>query len=136
MSDFDYWFENIVSEADLISSPNALTKAWIQKDKDVTSAYDIDELLEQLLGDLRLHEHLRRFDQDLCRIGAVEAVAAFAQALLDLEKIIKSDLRLKKPENLLISSQWEGLVRLAKCITQLPAARIYTTPAPKNSPQK
>ena len=123
---FDYWFHNIVSAAGLISSPDSLTRAWIQKDKSVTSAYDIDELLEQLIGDLRLHETIDAFADGLRHMGALDAVGAFAKALLELEETLSRDSCLRSPENLLASPAWAGIVTLARRITELPAARTYT----------
>jgi hypothetical protein len=51
---FEYWLKNIASYSNLIDDPNALRKVWIDGAMDITSAYSVDELLEQLLGDLHL----------------------------------------------------------------------------------
>jgi hypothetical protein len=126
MIDFDSWFENIVSTANLIASPHALNQVWIQGDKNVTSAYDFNELLEQLLGDLHLQEETHRFHHQLRQIDAFEPITEFAQQLLGLERLVSNDLRLQDPQNLLTSPGWVQLKNLAQNITQLPAAKVYT----------
>jgi hypothetical protein len=126
MPDFDYWFENIVSTCDLIASPSALTQAWINKDKSITSAYDLDELLEQLLGDLHLEEHIRLFEDALRKAGAFDAIEAFTRALLEVKSTARSGLHEWKPEEVLTSPAWEALQQKARIIIQLPAAKPYT----------
>jgi hypothetical protein len=106
---FDYWFESIVSTANLIASQYALTQAWVHGDKSITSAYDFDEMSEQLLGDPPLPEIIPLFGNQLRRINALEPIDAFAQQLLDLREIVGSDPHLQDPQSLLTSPAWGHL---------------------------
>jgi hypothetical protein len=117
MSYFKYWFDNVVSTARLIYSSNALSKAWIDGDSEVTSAYDVTELLEQLLGDLRFHEHVREFGGQLREIGVLEQFIAFGRALDDLKKALEGDPTLERPAVLLTSPAWHTVQDSAAHIT-------------------
>jgi hypothetical protein len=46
MVDFQYWYESLISEAELITSKEALVRKWVNKEAGITSAYDQHELLE------------------------------------------------------------------------------------------
>jgi len=111
---FDYWIQNIDSYSRLIADPHELERAWINKDKRVTSAYDFDELMEQLLDDLRVEEHVDQFKDSLQRMGALEAVTAFAAELTDLDQTVKGRPQLRDPQVLLRSPEWENLRRTAE----------------------
>ena len=103
MVDFKYWFDNILATAKLMASETDLRRAWTQGDDTITSAYDPNELLEQLLGDLRVAEHVQMFEHDLQERGAYESVATFARAVMDVESAIRSEPSLENPESLLAS---------------------------------
>jgi hypothetical protein len=128
--DFKYWFDNILATANLIASEEALSRAWTQGDRTVTSAYDPDELLEQLLGDLHLREQVQIFEKTLRQMGASEIIASFTAALVELERGIRSQPSLENPEKLLASPVWADLRTAAKRVIQLPAAK---TPGPECS---
>jgi hypothetical protein len=119
---FDYWIANIVSSSKLIADPDALGRVWIHGETGITSAYSVGELLEQLLGDLRLQEHVHQFEDSLRRVGALEVIGAFAQASVDLEKAIEKHSSLERPENLMVSTHWKNLQIAAKRVIQLPVA--------------
>jgi hypothetical protein len=121
--DFRYWFDNIVAAANLIASDDALRRAWAQGDKTITSAYDPDELLEQLLGDLHLREHVQMFEDGLRQMGAYEIVAAFNAAAVDVEGMIRREPGFEDPERLLTSPVWAELRTAAKRVIQSPAER-------------
>lgn len=123
---FDYWIKSIASSAKLIADPTALSRAWINGETGITSAYSADELLEQLLGDLRLQEHTRLFEQRLRVVGALDEVSEFAEALVGLEKALKNDSRLGRPESLLASHVWRTLQATARRIARLPAVKDLT----------
>lgn len=116
--DFKYWFDNILAAAKLIASETDLRRAWIQGDAAITSAYDPNELLEHLLGDLRVAEHVQMFGDNLREKGAYESVATFAGAVLDVESAIRSEPSLENPENLLVSPVWTKLRGAAKSVLE------------------
>jgi hypothetical protein len=117
---FGYWIANIVSSSKLIADSDALGGVWINGETGITSAYSVDELLEQLLGDLRLQEHIQQFEVRLRRIGALEEVATFAQLLVEA---IKKDSRLESPENPMASESWKNLQKAANRVIQVPVAK-------------
>jgi hypothetical protein len=102
--DFSYWLDGIVSACELISSPNAFERVWVFGDTSITSIHYPDELFEQLLGDLHLEESLQDFADHLREMAAFDAIAGFARALVDLERVIKSN-PLGAPEELLRSRE-------------------------------
>jgi hypothetical protein len=120
---FDNWIDNVVSSSNLIADPDALRKVWIDHATGITSVYDPDELLEQLLSDLRVHERVHLFEERLRRAGSFEAFAALAQALVELEKAIADDPRLERPESLLGSQSWRNVQAAAIEIGRSPLAK-------------
>ena len=121
MSHFNRWFENVVSSSRLIADSDALSRVWIKGEKGITSMFSVDELLEQLLGDLHIEENVPLFENDLKSCGAFEAFQAFAKELAALEVAVGSDPQLGNPENLLSSQRWEAVRLAAERIRELPS---------------
>lgn len=109
MSYFDYWMENVRSTSKLIADPTVFKRVWVQREPNVTSVLNVDELLEQLLGDLQLEENVTRFANELRAHGVFEPFSSLTKALVDLEKAILLDPQLRNPEKLLSSQSWETL---------------------------
>ena len=70
MLDFQTFFWNIVSVSDLIASDEALRRAWIEGEHSITSAFNYDELAQQVLDDQNVEAKIRRFSTQLEHIGA------------------------------------------------------------------
>ena len=120
MSYFNRWFENVVSSSRLIADSDVLSRVWIKGEKGITSMFSVDELLEQLLGDLHIEENVPLFENDLKSCGAFEAFQAFTKELVALEIAIRSDPQLGIPKNLLSSPRWEAVRLAAERIRELP----------------
>jgi len=113
MVSFEYWFENILATCELIASRDTFKTVWVLGDKTITSIHYPSELFEQLLGDLRLEEGVEFYKDKLRELDQFEAVAAFASALLNLERNYQNN---PDAEKLLASQEW------ATC--QLTAGRV------------
>ena len=77
--DFEYWFENVVGYCEFVVSqlPN---RVWVHGEKGLTSAYDVDEFLEQALGDRDLENLIAAFADTLRSRGVYEAFLRFCSA--------------------------------------------------------
>jgi len=124
---FRYWFGGIVGTCELIASADAFRRVWLQHEATITSIHYHDELLEQLLGDLHLEESVVQFGSALHELGALDAVRAFAGAVLDLEKAAREVTDLQNAEALLASRPWAQLQAAAGLVIELPAAKVYRT---------
>jgi hypothetical protein len=120
MVDFEYWFNNIVSYCDFITS-TAPQRVWVEGEKNVTSADDCEEFLEQTLGDLDLEELISEFAHRLRSIAAYEVVAVFCHALLLFEQYFNTQQ--PNAQELLASSEWRGLEVAARAVMAVPAAQ-------------
>ena len=120
MVDFEYWFDNVVWYCDFVTS-TAPQRVWVQGEKNVTSAYDCDEFLEQTLGDLHLEELTSQFADRLRSIAAYEVILAFCHALLLFEQYVNT----KRPnaEELLASREWQELSVAARAVLAVPSAQ-------------
>ena len=126
MIDFQYWIKNIVSQCELIVSPDTYERVWLQGDRTITSVIHPVELFEQLLGDLDLEECAKTFADRLSAIGALDAVLNFTSALLSAEHGMNNDPSLKDdPRNFLASTEWQHVKAAAKTIVELPFAAEY-----------
>jgi hypothetical protein len=123
--DFNNWFANVVASCDLIASPGALKKAWVQGDKTITSAYDFSELAEQVLGDLDLVEQIKRFPNELETRNGLAAFSALSRAFQNVEQSTKGNPALRDPSALLNSDEWRTLRDAARTIIDLPSAAPY-----------
>ena len=94
-------------------------------DSSITSIHYYDELFEQLMGDLRLEEHIKQFDSRLKGLGAVEALSAFSAALLRVDRCIESRPELQSPKVLLVSAEWAESQRAASDVLAVPALQRY-----------
>jgi hypothetical protein len=121
MVDFNYWFEGVVGTCELISSPSVFERVWVFGDTGITSIHYADELFEQLLGDLHLQECLQHFADQLREMGAWEEIGNFASALVDLERIVRSNPALDDPRTLLASQGWSLLQTAARRVVDLPS---------------
>jgi hypothetical protein len=125
MIDFNNWFANIVSSSNLIASPDAVRKAWVQGDKTITSAYDFSELAEQVLGDLDLEEQIKCFSNELEKRNALAAFSAFSRAFQNVDQSTRENPMLREPSILLKSDGWVSLRDAARTIIDLPSAAPY-----------
>lgn len=121
---FEYWFTNIVSTCRLIAS-GAFWDVWVLGQRGITSVYSIDELFEQMMGDLHLEESIRRFRHTLEEAGALNAVMTFAERLSGIEVARKECLELEDPKLLLASQGWRTLQAIATTVVELPFAQGY-----------
>jgi hypothetical protein len=128
--DFRYWFDNVVGSSQLIASEGALRRKWVQKETGITSAYDPDELFEQLLGDLRLKDEVQRFKDDLIQLGAFDALNALTSALIEAEGLVRGDARFADPQTLLTSPEWAAVRHAAGGVIRLPAAKALKQEPP------
>jgi hypothetical protein len=122
---FKYWFEGIVGTCELIVSTDAFGRKWLGHEAGITSIYCYDELMEQLLGDLHLEEHVALFANELGEWNAFDAVGAFARAALILHKTVDDDPELQSPEALLASQEWAAFQAAARPVIELPVAKGY-----------
>jgi hypothetical protein len=127
--DFNNWITNIIATCDLIASPDALRKAWVQRDETITSAYDFNELAEQVLGDLALEEQIKRFSNELENKNALAALSAFSRAFRNVDQSTRENPALRDPSTLLNSDAWFSLRDTARSILDLPSAAPYRTSA-------
>jgi hypothetical protein len=125
MIDFNNWFANIVFSSELIASPDALRKAWVQGDKTITSAHDFSELAEQVLGDLDLEEQIKCFSNELEKRNALAAFSAFSRAFQNVEQSAEENPTLRDPSALLGSEGWLSLRDAARTIIDLASAAPY-----------
>jgi hypothetical protein len=123
--DFNNWFKNAVATSELIASPDALMRAWVQRDETITSAYDFSELAEQALGDLDLEEQVKRFSNELENKNALAPFLAFSRALQNVDQSTKEYPTLRDPSALLNSDAWLSLRGAARTIIELPSAAPY-----------
>ncbi|MFY9727737.1 MAG: hypothetical protein WB579_20390 [Bryobacteraceae bacterium] len=124
---FKYWFDGIVGTSEFIASPDAFRRAWLQRDTGITSIHYYDELIEQLLGDLRLEENAVRFSDVLKGLDVLDAVSAFTDAVLSVNQAVKQNTELQNQETLLASREWAKLQQAAMRVIESPAARAYRT---------
>ena len=120
MVDFEYWFDNIVSSCDFVTSM-APYRVWVRGERNVTSAYDCSEFLEQTLGDLDLERLVPHFADRLHLAGAYDAVLSLCHALLQIERLSK--IGQPDAQQLLASGEWKGVETAAKEVLALPAAQ-------------
>ncbi len=123
MINFDYLLSNIVSTSRLIASQDALWRAWIERDCTISSAYDAQELIEQLLGDLDLKGNAALYPEEFSKIGIKALVDEFVSALELIENKLQTDARFRDPGFLLQSEPWNDLRRVAKQLQDTPANR-------------
>lgn len=125
MTDFDWWFANVILGADLANSPRGLEQAWLTRDTTITSAYDFIEFAEQVLGDLDLENNLSRFREPLEKLGATAAMDKYVHAFREAEGAVLSNEALRQAATFLKSRHWSKLKGAASGISELPAAARF-----------
>jgi hypothetical protein len=125
MLDFQTFFSNIVSVSDLIASDDALKRAWVEGENSITSAFNYDELAQQVLDDQKVETEMCRFSKELEHIGALAAVASFASAFREVDKVVEKNPRLRDAKELLRSEEWASLRKAATSIIELPGAAPF-----------
>lgn len=123
MVDFAYWFDNVISSCDFVTS-TAPHRVWVQAEKGVSSAHDCSEFLEQTLGDLDLENLLPQFASSLRVMDAYEPISDFCHALLKLEQRCDGQ---PAAEQLLTSAEWKGVEAAARRVLSAPAAQERLT---------
>jgi hypothetical protein len=125
MLDFQTFFGSIVSVSDLIASEGALKKAWIEGDESITSAFNYDELAQQVLDDQNVEVETHRFSKELDDAAALAVVRSFVAAFQDVDKAVRQNSRLQSPKELLQSEEWGVLRRAACSVIELPSAAAF-----------
>ena len=124
---FKYWLDGIIGTSELIASSDAFRRTWLEGETGITSIYCYDELLEQLLGDLRLGEHLVQFADALFKLGAVDAVTALWKALVSVKESVDEHRELQDQAVLLASEDWRNLQAAAMRVIELPSFKPHGT---------
>jgi len=119
--------DGIIGTSELIASTDAFQRVWLGNDTGITSIRTFGELVEQLLGDLRLIENAAHFEPVLREMNAYDAVSAFACCLLSIERLATERAEMQDPERLLASPEWGTLRAAALRVISTPAATEFRT---------
>ena len=97
-------------------------REWVNGERGLSSVVNPEELFEMELGDNDLENMIRHFSADLKSENAYDAVSAYRDALLQLERLFNSDPRIE-PRRLLASNEWLNLCSAARQMVALPAVQ-------------
>jgi hypothetical protein len=122
---FKYWLDGVVGTCELIASQDAFRRTWLAGETSVTSIHYFDELLEQMLGDLRLEENAAGFAEALRELGVLDAVSAFCDALVSIKQSVDKHTELQDQVVLLSSECWRTLQAAAIRVIEQPSLKAY-----------
>ena len=107
MIPFDVWIEQITRYARFVADPNAAKRPWIDGDLSRTSISGFDELYEQVFDDLDSDRLETEMLAHLASAEQRQAVAAFLEALRQMDREWSADPKLNSAAGLLGSPSWQ-----------------------------
>ncbi len=111
------------------------SRVWINGETGLTSVVNPEEFFEQAFGDNDLENMIPHFSADLNTDNAYDAVSAYRDALLKLERLFNTDPHIE-PRRLLASNEWLNLCSAATQVVAIPAAHTaFSLTYPNESTQ-